>query len=59
MIVEHPALDTPEMRSIGHKGYEDVAADRAGVTRAFTSARVKDVIARRKIKLISYAEAGP
>ena len=59
MIVEHPALDTPEMRSIGHKGYEDVAADRAGVTRAFTSARVKEVIARRKIKLISYAEAGP
>ena len=59
MIVEHPALDTPEMRSIGHKGYENVAADRAGVTRAFTSARVKEVIARRKIRLISYAEAGP
>ena len=59
MIVEHPALDTPEMRSIGHKGYEDVAADRDGVTRAFTSDRVKEVIARRKIKLISYAEVGP
>jgi predicted glycoside hydrolase/deacetylase ChbG (UPF0249 family) len=58
MIVEHPALDTPEMRSIGHKGYENVAADRAGVTRAFTSASVKEVIARRKIRLISYAEAG-
>jgi hypothetical protein len=26
------------------------------VTRAFTSARVKEVIARRKIKLISYAD---
>jgi len=59
MIVEHPAFDTPEMRKIGHKGYENVAADRAGVTQAFTSAKVKEVIARRKITLISYAEAGP
>jgi hypothetical protein len=46
------------MRSIGHKGYENVAADRAGVTHAFTSARVKEVILRRKIALISYAGAG-
>ena len=58
-MVEHPAFDTPEMRNIGHKGYENVATDRAGVTRAFTSERVKEVIARRKIRLISYAEAGP
>jgi predicted glycoside hydrolase/deacetylase ChbG (UPF0249 family) len=55
-IIEHPAFDTPEMRNIGHKGYENVAADRAGVTNAFTSAKVKEVIARRKIKLISYAD---
>jgi predicted glycoside hydrolase/deacetylase ChbG (UPF0249 family) len=55
-IIEHPAFDTPEMRNIGHKGYENVAADRAGVTNAFTSFRVKEVIARRKIKLISYAD---
>jgi predicted glycoside hydrolase/deacetylase ChbG (UPF0249 family) len=55
MILEHPGLDTPEMRNIGHKGYENVAADRAGVTRALTSDKVKEVIARRKIKLISYA----
>ncbi len=59
MIVEHPALDMPEMRNIGHRGYEGVAGDRAGVTHAFTSARVKEVIARRKIPLISYTEAGP
>jgi len=55
-VIEHPALDTPEMRAIGHKGYENVAADRVGVTRAFTSPKVKEVIARRGIKLISYAE---
>lgn len=56
LILEHPAFDTPEMRNIGHKGYENVAADRAGVTVAFTSAKVKEVIARRKITLISYAD---
>ena len=56
LLVEHPAFDTPEMRVIGHKGYENVAADRAGVSQAFTSARVKEVITRRKITLISYAD---
>ena len=56
MVLEHPAFDTPEMRHIGHHGYENVAADRAGVTQAFTSARVKEAIARRQIKLISYAD---
>jgi predicted glycoside hydrolase/deacetylase ChbG (UPF0249 family) len=56
LIVEHPAFDTPEMRAIGHQGYENVAADRAGVTQAFTSRRVREVIRRRGIQLISYAE---
>lgn len=56
MLLEHPGLDTPEMRNIGHKGYENVAADRAGVTQAFTSPKVKEVIARRKIKLIDYTQ---
>jgi len=56
LLVEHPGLDTPEMRALGHKGYENVAAHRAGVTRAFTSEKVKAVAARRGIKLVSYAE---
>ena len=58
LIVEHPGLDTSEMRNIGHKGYENVAADRAGVTRAFLSPKVKEVIERRKIRLIGYADLG-
>jgi len=58
LIVEHPALDTPEMRHIGHKGYENVAEDRAGVTRAFLSPKVKEVIERRRIRLIGYDELG-
>jgi predicted glycoside hydrolase/deacetylase ChbG (UPF0249 family) len=56
LIVEHPGLDTPEMQAIGHEGYENVAADRQGVTDAFTSAKVKDVIRRRGIQLISYGD---
>ncbi|MHB9048818.1 MAG: polysaccharide deacetylase family protein [Pirellulales bacterium] len=56
VLVEHPGQDTDEMRALGHVGYEGVAADRAGVTRAFTSAAGKAVIARRGIQLISYAE---
>ena len=56
LIVEHPAFDTPEMRAIGHKGYENVAADRDGVTKAFTSQRVKEVIQRRGIRLMSYGD---
>lgn len=55
-FVEHPGLDTPEMRALGHKGYEQVAADRQGVTFAFTSPKVKQVVADRGIRLISYGE---
>jgi hypothetical protein len=54
ILVEHPGLDTPEMRAIGHEGYWNVAAHRDGVTRAFTSEKVKAVIARRGIELVSY-----
>jgi hypothetical protein len=57
LFVEHPGFDVPEMQGMGHKGYEFVAADREGVTRAFTSEKVKQVIERRGIKLVSYAEA--
>jgi hypothetical protein len=59
MLLEHPALDTPEMRAVGHNGYENVAEDRAAVTRAFTSEKVKAVIRERGIKVISYAEVEP
>jgi hypothetical protein len=48
LILEHPAFDTPEMRNIGHPGYENVAADRAGVTNAFTSAKACRVSVRAK-----------
>lgn len=56
LLIEHPAYDTPEIQAMGHRGYENVAEDRAGVTYAFTSRQVMEVIERRKIRLISYAD---
>jgi predicted glycoside hydrolase/deacetylase ChbG (UPF0249 family) len=54
MFVDHPGLDTPELRAVSHIGYEDVATDRQGVTDLFTSSLVKEAIAKKGVKLISY-----
>jgi predicted glycoside hydrolase/deacetylase ChbG (UPF0249 family) len=54
LFVEHPAYNTPEMQTIGHKGYEFVADDRDGVTKIFTDKRVIDLIRKKGIRLIGY-----
>jgi predicted glycoside hydrolase/deacetylase ChbG (UPF0249 family) len=54
--IDHAATDDPEMRAYGHVGYEWVAADRSAVLEAWTSPKVRDVIARRGIKLTSYRD---
>lgn len=59
ILVEHPGLDTDEMRAIGHKGYWNVARHRDAVTRAFTSEKVKAVIKKRGIELVSYNGVWP
>lgn len=56
LFVDHPALDTPELRAIHHIGYENVATDRQGVTDTWTSEKVKEVIERKGIRLISYKD---
>ena len=56
IFVEHPGLNTPEMRAIGHKGYYDVAQDRDAVTEIFVSRDVRRTIDKLGIKLISYAD---
>ncbi len=56
LFIDHPGYDTKEMQAIGHDGYYDVAANRDGVTKAWTDPRVMEVIERRGIKLISYAD---
>ena len=55
ILVEHPGLNTPEMRAIGHRGYENVAYNRDTVTKVFTSPKIKEAISKKNIKLISYA----
>jgi predicted glycoside hydrolase/deacetylase ChbG (UPF0249 family) len=56
IFIDHPGYDTKEMQAIGHDGYYDVAKNRNGVTKAWTDPRVKEVIKRRNIQLISYAD---
>ncbi len=54
ILVDHPAYNTPEMESIGHKGYYDVGANRDAVTKVFTNPRLMDYINQNNIELISY-----
>ena len=56
LFVDHPALDGPEMRAIYHIGYENVAADRQGVTDVWTNPLVMEAIRKKNIQLISYAD---
>jgi predicted glycoside hydrolase/deacetylase ChbG (UPF0249 family) len=56
LFVEHPAYNTPEMTTVGHPGYENVAEDRQAVVEMFTSPKVKKVIEKKNIKLISYKD---
>lgn len=56
LFVDHPGLDSPELRAIHHTGYEDVAADRQGVTDTWTSEKVKQAIRQKGIQLISYRD---
>lgn len=59
ILVEHPGLDTDEMRAIGHEGYWNVASHRDSVTRSFTSKKVEAVIEERGIQLASYGDTWP
>jgi chitin disaccharide deacetylase len=59
IFVDHPGLDTPELRAIHHIGYEDVAVDRQGVTDAWTSPAVREVVRRRGIRLVGYRDLKP
>jgi predicted glycoside hydrolase/deacetylase ChbG (UPF0249 family) len=56
LFVDHPGMESPELRAIHHTGYEDVAADRQGVTDLWTSEQVKAAIRQYNVELISYAD---
>ncbi len=56
LFVEHPAAESTEMATVGHKGYENVGDDRKWVLQVFTSEKVKETIRKKNIKLISYSD---
>lgn len=56
LFVDHPGLDSPELRAIHHIGYENVATDRQGVTDLFTDAGIMALIKKKGIQLISYKD---
>lgn len=56
LFVEHPGLDNDELKAVYHIGYEQVAADRQGVTDLFTNPKIKAAIKQKEIQLISYKE---
>lgn len=56
LFVEHPALDTPEMETVGIRGNYVTGRERQLVTDVFTSETVKEAIKERGVELISYGD---
>ena len=56
MFIDHPAYDDDEMATVFHIGYENVAADRQGVTDLYKSERVKKAIRDNHVQLITVNE---
>ena len=56
IFLDHPGIDDDELKAIHHIGYENVAADRQGVTDLFTSEKVKAAIKQKGIVLIGYGD---
>ncbi len=56
LFVEHPANDSPEMSAIGMNNQYNTGIDREMVKKLFTSEKVKSVIQKKGIKLISYKD---
>ena len=56
LFVEHPGLNTSELQAIHHIGYENVAADRQGVTDIWTDPEIIALIKQKGIELISYKD---
>ena len=53
IFLDHPAYADSEMETVMHIGYEDVAADRQGVTDVLTDPDIRGTIEERGIRLIS------
>ena len=56
VFIDHPAYNDSEMETVMHVGYEDVAADRQGVTDLLKSPEVLEAIKTKGIKLLGFKE---
>ncbi|HUG11699.1 MAG TPA: ChbG/HpnK family deacetylase [Opitutaceae bacterium] len=57
LFIDHPGLDTPELRGTGHGGYDDVAIDRQGATDCLVSPSVRAALEAKSVRLCSYRTA--
>ena len=55
-FIDHPGMNDEELKAVYHIGYEQVAADRQGVTDVFTNEKVKAFIKEKGIQLIGYKD---
>lgn len=56
MFVDHPAVESAELRATGHKGYEDVLEDRTTCLSVLVSEQVKSAVSSNAIELIGYRD---
>ena len=56
IFIEHPGINNDELKAVYHIGYEDVSADRQGVTDLYTNEKVKALIKKKGIQLIGYKD---
>ena len=56
LLIEHPGLDTDEMRAMSHAGRETEFLTRASATHALTSVTVRQAVRNRNIQLISHRD---
>ena len=56
LFVDHPGLNSPELRALYLIGYEDVATDRQGVVDTWTNKKIKKLVQQKNIQLISYKD---
>lgn len=54
IFLDHPAYNDREMQAVSHIGYENVAADRQGVTYLLTNEKIKSLIREKGIELVNY-----
>lgn len=55
-FIDHPGINNEELQAVNHIGYQQVAADRQGVTDVFTNEKVKAFIKKKGIQLIGYKD---